>query len=143
MKAAVLITSFLFAGLSCADDMYVRDQSLNAGGSYLVDEVEVPPRFLVERFGAPADGDGIRVSGEYTFRSPQGVVFTIHDYKATSLWATDEGLPTPEEFWRSTVPMELSIGARGDDAGEFKTWILAEYRAWLKGNEGLSKKTKR
>ncbi len=107
----------------------------------LVGEIKVSPRFLVERFGAPGGGDGIRVSGEYTFRSMQDVVFTIHDYKSTTVWATDEELTTPEEFWRLAKPVELSVGARGNDATEFKKWVLGEYNVWLQARNGLPNKT--
>lgn len=141
MKRSVQLLLLLCAGISNAADMYIRDESLSSAGAYLVDEVHVPPRFLVDRFGAPSIGDGIRVSGQYTFRSKEGVVFTIHDYKSTTLWVTDEGLPTPETFWRLTEPVELSIGARGNDATEFKKWVLGEYSAWLKRSRVLPNKT--
>jgi hypothetical protein len=132
MKRLVIALLFFCTAMSSAADMYVRDESLSSSGAYLVDEIGVSPQFLVDRFGAPSPGDGIRVSGQYTFRSKEGVVFTIHDYKSTTLWATDEGLPTPEAFWRLEESVELSIGARGNDASEFKKWVLSEYGAWLK-----------
>ena len=131
MKRLLPISLLVWAGIVGAADEYIRDESLDSGGAYLVGEIEVAPRFLVERFGKPGPDDGIRVSGYYTFRAKDGVIFTIHDYKSTTLWADDEGLPTPEEFWRLTEPVELSIGARGDDPSKFRKWVLAEYRAWL------------
>ena len=85
-----------------ASDTYIRDESVDSSGAYVVEELEVAPLFLVERFGAPGAGDGLRVSGYYTFRSANGVIFTVHDYKTTTLWADDEGLPTPQEFWQDT-----------------------------------------
>ena len=70
--------------------MFSRDESINSGGAYWADRVDVAPLFLVEEFGPPAVGDGIRASGQYTFRSETSIVFTVHDYKVTTLWATDE-----------------------------------------------------
>jgi len=111
--------------------MFSRDESISSGGAYWADRVDVAPVFLVEEFGAPAAGDGIRVSGQYTFRSETGTVFTVHDYKATTLWATDEDLPTPEAFWQLHAAQEFSIGSRGVDAKAFREWLLGRYSTWL------------
>jgi hypothetical protein len=91
MKSIVAIGLFFCFGIAEGADKYVRDESLDSSAAYLVDEIDVAPKFLVERFGAPGEGDGLRVSGCFTFRSEDAVVFTIHDYKSTTLWATDEG----------------------------------------------------
>jgi hypothetical protein len=104
--------------------MFSRDESISSGGAYWADRVDVAPVFLAGEFGAPAAGDGIRVSGQYTFRSETGIVFTVHDYKATTLWATDEDLPTPEAFWQLHAAQEFSIGSRGVDAKAFREWLL-------------------
>jgi len=111
--------------------MFSRDESISSGGAYWADRVDVAPRFLVEEFGPPAAGDGMRVSGQYTFRSETSIVFTVHDYKATTLWATDEDLPTPEAFWQLHSAQEFSIGSRGVDAKAFREWLLGRYRTWL------------
>lgn len=71
------------------------------------------------------------VSGQYMFRSETSIVFTVHDYKATTLWATDEDLPTPEAFWQLHAAQEFSIGSCGLDAKAFREWLLGRYRTWL------------
>jgi hypothetical protein len=111
--------------------MFSRDESISSGGAYWADRVDVAPIFLVQEFGPPAKGDGIRVSGHYTFCSETGIVFTIHDYKMTTLWATDEDLPTPEAFWQLHAAQEFSTGSRGVDAREFRQWLLGRYCTWL------------
>jgi len=112
---------------------FVRDDSADWNGTYRIGTVQLSPAFLVQRFGAPAQADGERVSGTYTFRSPQGAIFTVYDYKATTLWATDESLPSPEQFWSDKSPRQFSIGGRGEPSKEFESWLLAAYRDWTSG----------
>ena len=125
------IVLLLYSSFAFASEIFTRDETANAGGTYLVEQADLIPRFLVSRFGQPSEGDGIRVSGEYTFVSNSGDVFTVHDYKSTTLWATDEGLPTPEQFWASEAVEDFSIGGRGDsNAKEFVGWLLKEQETW-------------
>lgn len=130
----LILFCFLWAGDARAQASYERDETADAGGASWSADVELAPLFLVETYGAPAAGDGLRVSGWYTFRAPEGAVFTIHDYKQTSLWAGDEGLPPPEAFWRSDRPVELTVGSRLDASdpalSRFKRWLLAAYESW-------------
>ena len=89
-----------------------------------MDEIEVPPARVVEVFGTPPSrGDEYKTSGEYIFRDEAGRVFTLSDWKATSLW--DPSFPTPEQYWARTEPDELTISAVGDDVTAFKQWLLA------------------
>jgi hypothetical protein len=78
-------------------------------GGHKVGELEIAPWKLVLAFGPPEDlsGDG-KVSGEYTFRCPDGSQLTVYDWKSTSDY--DRGLPTPHAFWRTTTPRPFSIG---------------------------------
>lgn len=85
-------------------------------------EIEVPPALLVQRFGLPGPGDGMKTSGEYVFVDEQGQPFVVHDWKATSLW--DEGLATPEDYWASWEPDELTISSRDSDTQDFEKWLL-------------------
>ena len=78
----------------------------------------------------------------FVFATDAGDVFTVYDWKATSLY--DDGLeegeesasPTPEEFWGNWNPETLHIGGRGADnrgganpaAAAFKAWLLDQYR---------------
>ena len=114
-------------------DVYVRDETVSIDSTYNLDYVELAPAFLVARFGPPAEGDGLRVSGLYTFISDTQETFTLHDYKSTTLWATDEQLPSVEEFWSSTTDQDISVGGReGTDHRRFVAWLLAEQEAWRK-----------
>ena len=62
--------------------------------------LELIPVDLVEMFGRPAEGDGNKVSGEFIFANDKGDVFTIHDWKETTLyWGEYSDCLTPEEFW--------------------------------------------
>ncbi len=106
----------------------------NTNGTYLLTEVEVPPRRLVDRFGPPPEGDVYKVSGCYIFADEVGNVFTVHDWKCTTLYfdgvesGNGRSLPTPAEFWARTAPEELSVGGREGkgDVEEFKRWLLQE-----------------
>lgn len=103
-----------------------------ASGTHLLDTVLVPPARLVAVFGPPAEGDGYKVSGEYAFTGPTGEVFTLYDWKATSLFddGVEEGeendLPTPDEFWANPHPEEFHIGGKAKRrVAAFKQWLLA------------------
>lgn len=111
--------------------MFTRNDTANTSGTYLLEEVDLIPKFLVSVYGPPSAGDGFRVSGEYTFVSSSGNVFTVHDYKSTTLWATDEGLLTPKQFWKSDKEEEFSIGGKNEpEAKIFVEWLLKEQEAW-------------
>jgi hypothetical protein len=113
--------------------MFVRNHGADTEGLYLVADVDLIPRFLVSTFGEPGMGDGVRVSGEYVFTSENCEVFTVHDYKSTTLWDSDpsEGLPTPEEFWSSSHKEEMSLGSKdGHDYRSFLNWLLEKQDAW-------------
>ena len=126
----------LLSTLAHASDMYVRDDDVDISGTYNLEYIDVIPRFLVSNFGEPNAGDGIRVSGLYTFVSEAGEVFTLYDYKSTTLWAEDEGLPTAEEFWSATTKQEMSVGGEdGSDYLRFIKWLLAAQQRWQVDND--------
>jgi hypothetical protein len=111
-------------------------RGLAHGSSYL-DELLLSPRDVVARFGPPGYGDGYKVSGSYTFVREPGVVFTLYDWKLTSLHERGNGieeghpgasLPTPEAFWATGTPEQLNIGGFEDrgDVGHFKRWLLQQ-----------------
>jgi hypothetical protein len=104
-------------------------------GTTLVDEVDLAPAFLVERFVPPLPGDGSRCTGRYKFTADDGALFTIYEYKSTAAYLDDEeDAPAAEDFWRSRDEHELSVGARGayrdGTAKAFVEWLLSEYRQW-------------
>jgi len=89
-----------------------------------VDEIEVAPARVVEVFGPPPSrGDECKASGEYIFRDEGGRVFTLSDWKATSLY--DSSFPPPEQYWARTEPDDLILNAVDDDVAAFEEWLLA------------------
>src|SRR3954462_2418419 len=120
--------------------MFLADPNANDAGTSLLKEIDLAPAFLVEQFGPPLPGDGVRCTGRYKFVGSDGALFTVYEYKSTAAYLDDEddALP-PEEFWRSRAAQELSIGGRGvygDGSAEaFFEWLTVEYRRWLSAGE--------
>lgn len=114
--------------------------ALNAAvaGTHWVDDIDLSPRFLREWFGEPRPCDHYKVSGEYRFVTRKGEVFTLHDWKVTTLYhGPDSDVPTPEQFWASDEPVTFSVGGHGEDgdgsADVLIEWLLAEQEAWRSG----------
>src|SRR4051812_13367568 len=113
--------------------MFHLDTDADAGGTGLINGIDIAPAFLVERFGPPPPGDGHRVTGHYTFRSDEGAVFTVYDFKLTAAyWDDDEDALSAEAFWASRDKHGLSIGGYGlygdGSADEFHDWLSALYK---------------
>ena len=108
---------------------YVRVDSTHAcGTSGLSCDIIVTPIKLVDVFGQPDCGDGHKVSGEYVFKSKQGDIFTVYDWKATTLYDA-EAVMRPSELWVNNKPFPFHVGSnlRDGDPG------VAEFRAWING----------
>ena len=98
------------------------DLNANISDTSLVDAIKVAPAEFVRIFGGPHRYlDERKVSGLYSFVDGEKV-FTVYDWKSTSLWG--DGLPSPLAFWNSQRQKELSIGGNSEDAAEFKSWLL-------------------
>lgn len=81
-------------------------------GRFGLGSLEMIPRLLVERFGEPSPGDGIKVSGEFLFMDDGGTVFAIYDWKMTTLfWGADSTSISPQEFWNFDDIVPLQLGA--------------------------------
>ena len=106
--------------------MFQLSPSSDTTGITEMGEVEVSPALIAKLFGFPAKGDGYKVSGEYVFVDSNGNPFVVHDWKCTSLW--DNNFPTPEKFWTSVEPAELSISSPDLDTQEFQRWFLDQLR---------------
>lgn len=88
--------------------------------------IDLPPAKLIEVFGKPSGEDDFKVSGSYTFNTPNGGIITIYDWKATNLY--DENFEeTPESLWSSEKHFEFNIG--GDNLGKQQ---VGEFMAWIK-----------
>jgi hypothetical protein len=102
-------------------------------GTHNIGQIILVAQQLVDRFGPPEESDGYKVSGTYKFEDAQGNVYTVYDWKETSLFkdGLEEGeesdAPTPEEFWGNENPTTLQIGGREDsDVKAFKNWLSGE-----------------
>jgi hypothetical protein len=102
-------------------------------GTHKIGQIVLVARRLVDRFGSPGEGDGYKVSGEYRFEDAQGRVYTVYDWKETSLFddgleeGEESGATTPKEFWGNENPTTFQIGAHEDsNVKAFKTWLSGE-----------------
>jgi hypothetical protein len=104
----------------------------NLDGTHLVGEVKLPPAFMVKRFGKHDGGDGIRSSGGWTFAGEQGAVFTLYEWRCTTLSnGRGSGSPTVKAFWKLWEPVSLHIGGHtGADWQRFRRWLRGEYKAY-------------
>jgi hypothetical protein len=105
--------------------MFKLDNDANSGGTCLQGYVELVPRRLVEKFGYPR-GNSYKSSGEYTFRGEDGEVWTLYDWKATTLYEPD-GIH-PDELWASDQPFEFNVGGNAP-ASDFIDWLEKETRS--------------
>lgn len=101
------------------------DSTADVNGTHRVGEIETTYAKLRKAFGEPTECDGYKVSGEWTFTDEQGQVFTLYDWKLTSLYDSD--LPTVEEFRRKRKPSQFNIGGNCD---------ATNFILWLKGKIG-------
>ena len=122
--------------------MFHLTPSADISDTAYVDSILLPPAFLVARFGSPGRADNYKVSGQYTFTNRAGNVFTLYDWKSTSLYlGREDGAPTPEELWADEQPRVLNIGGSGEEnddglnlpATAFREWLLEQYRGYHSG----------
>lgn len=123
------------SGVRLSESEYVKwyrhKRDLDIAGTALLAEVSLTPRYLALSYGPPDAGDGIRVSGIYAFVSDAGEVFTVYDYKTTSLWDPDGSLPAPEAFWSSDDAVTLSVGGHStSDYSAFVQWLEDKNASW-------------
>ena len=92
-------------------------------GTCLIGYIEISPVNLIKKFGFPNMCDGYKVSGEYAFEDENGDVFTLYDWKYTTLYDS-ENTYTPEEFWKLKHPMEFNIGGNSKhNLNKFKRFV--------------------
>jgi hypothetical protein len=107
------------------------DPTANMAGTHGLGSIDLPPRAVVDRFGPPPPFDDYKVSGHYTFVDDAGRVYTLYDYKVTSLYGDPAlgypRMPTPAQFWADDAPQTLNIGGQDDcDVPAFKVWLRYE-----------------
>lgn len=100
---------------------FKSDPNADISHTSKVEDIEVSPVEVVRTLGAPHRfPDPYKVSGLYSF--VDGLrIFTVYDWKATSLY--DEKLPSPDAFWNSQSKVCLSIGSNCEDVADFKRWL--------------------
>ena len=108
--------------------MYKLNPEVDTSGMDSLTMFEFPPVCLVELFGQACDTDGYKVSGRHVFTSDRGDVFTVYDWKQTTLYhGENSDAPTPDEFWHSRELQFLRIGGRaGSNPRPFIKWLLGE-----------------
>jgi hypothetical protein len=101
--------------------MFKLNQDADITGTCRQSEITVAPARLIEKFGKPISSDEYKVSGDYVFEDEDGFVFTVYDWKATTLYSPEYGY-TPSHFWSLTTPMEFNIGGH-KSAFDFVDWL--------------------
>ena len=101
--------------------MFKLNQDANITGTCRQSEIKASPSRLIEVFGQPVECDGYKVSGEYIFEDEEGSVFTVYDWKATTLYDPAYGV-TPIAFWNETTPVWFNVGG-SKSAADFVDWL--------------------
>ena len=105
--------------------MFKLNHNASTNFTHLQGYVKLNPAQVVTKFGAPRGEscDG-KVSGEYTFESDEGQVFTLYEWKSTTLYDRELGC-TPNQFWSLDAPVQLHVGGRVN-ADRFIQWLQGE-----------------
>ena len=92
------------------------------------------PRSWSSGSASTTGGDGVRSSGGWSFASDSGEVFTVYEWRSTTLSnGRGSGSPTVRQFWTSWEPVRFHIGGvPGSDWRAFRRWLQAEFRAFRK-----------
>ena len=101
--------------------MFRLNNDADVNGTCRQSEIMAAPARLIELFGKPTYCDGYKVSGEYVFEDEEGNVFTLYDWKYTTLYSPEYGIH-PTVFWAGTTPVQFNIGAQVY-AGDFTEWL--------------------
>ena len=106
------------------------DNDADSGGTCLQGYVELVPRCLVAKFGTPPESDGYKSSGEYTFRGENGEVWTLYDWKSTTLYAPKHNSSRmhPDELWASDELFTFNVGGNAP-ASDLIDWREKETRS--------------
>ena len=91
---------------------YRRADTMQANGTHLQGYIIAKYSELVEIFGEPESSDGYKVSGEWIVIDNNDRVFTVYDWKCTSLYGSD--LPSVDSFRKSSELQEFNIGGHAD-----------------------------
>ena len=81
------------------------------GSSYHDTFVQVTPNQIKEVYGEGSESDGYKVAWEWIFEDEKGNIFTVYNYKGTSLY--DPELSSPEEL--QDTEMEFHVGSNSPE----------------------------
>lgn len=95
-----------------------------ATGTSLVHHIKASYLELFELFGEPQECDGEKISGRWLFEDSHGNIFTVYDWKKTSLYL-DKG-PSVEKFRNSGNVCEFNIGGHVEN-----TYANCDFVRWL------------
>ena len=104
--------------------MFKLSQDADVNGTHLQGYVTLPPAALVNKFGRGESFDGYKTSGEYSFESEDGEVFTVYDWMSTELYCPDGGIPV-DQLWSSWEPFQFNVGGKSN-AIDFIAWLEAQ-----------------
>jgi hypothetical protein len=92
--------------------------------------VPLPPAALIRCFGKHDGGDGLRSSGGWRFQRTTGEVFTLYEWRCTTLdQGPGSGSPTVRQFWSLWEPVRFHIGGQSStDWQAFRRWLRSQYR---------------
>lgn len=102
---------------------FIVNKNASINGSSLKGYFIAPFSDLVVAFGEPQGFDDYKVSTQWVFESDDGEVFTLYDYKVTSLYEPD--YDSVDQF-RARKSYEWHIGGKTDPSEfiEFLTKLL-------------------
>jgi len=109
---------------SCTTMAFRIDREITTRGTRLQTYIAVPFERLLARFGEPRAGDGVNTIHQWVFSDDGGNVFTIYDWKATTM--VDRNKLAPGKL-RELAEFRWNIGSSpGLSADWFKQWLIDE-----------------
>ena len=105
---------------------FARVTEVPPSGLVPLGSLDMIPNLLVERFGEPSPVNGYKVSGRFIFADERGNVFSIYDWKMTSLYhgSTNSAL-FPDELWSldEIVPLQMGGLRNQKSLDKFLSWL--------------------
>lgn len=121
---------------SSANQQYSLAPNAKIDGTHFYKEVVLIPSAVVRSFGEGLVSDLYKSSRDWIFRKGP-LVFTLYDWKSTSLYDSD--MWSPDELWASTEPFDLHVGSKKpatiDDVDQFIAFLTQETSAGDNGGE--------
>lgn len=118
------------------------DMSKANGTSLAFIGIDLSPKALIEMFGVPDMGDEFKVSGEYIFEGKNGEIFTLYDWKNTSMY--DKEAPSPQALWQQDE-VSFNIGchpSHGDLLEDFMEFLKTSLENLVNSKKEMIEKAK-